>query len=223
MKSSALVVICYLGVTGSAVAADMSDVVAELLKQQNKVALMSVEATKLENQNAELVRRAATVKKEEKRITTEQQRFVAENAANETKKAEAIQSGCRPGQSTTDLALARRCNELAKIINDKTNELQARGETLLANNAQVQRQREQLSKDTLSWTGNKKRLNAAMADLNNRISALKNYINAHCSSLPTNATEEEVKLKCGNVQFDGAAPTLPPCETIECREAEGRY
>jgi chromosome segregation ATPase len=56
------------------------------------------------------------------------------------------------------------------------------------------------------------------AQARQRISALTARLQSMCRSIPTSTNLEEIKLKCGNVQFDGANPNLPPCDTERCRE-----
>lgn len=65
-----------------------------------------------------------------------------------------------------------------------------------------------------------------------RIKKLKNYLSwltsadnkmlasmrQRCAALGSAPTIEEVKLHCGNVQFDNARYNLPPCTTKRCRQ-----
>lgn len=51
------------------------------------------------------------------------------------------------------------------------------------------------------------------------IRALKTAIMSQCKRVLTSARPEELKLKCGNVQFDNANPNLPPCTTEACIKA----
>jgi chromosome segregation ATPase len=57
-----------------------------------------------------------------------------------------------------------------------------------------------------------------LAQARERMAALTARLQAMCRSVPTSANLEEIKLKCGNVDFDGANPNLPPCDTERCRE-----
>jgi hypothetical protein len=50
------------------------------------------------------------------------------------------------------------------------------------------------------------------------IRSLKQAIMSQCTSL-LSASPEELKLKCGNVQFDGSRSNLPPCPTDACLRA----
>jgi DNA repair exonuclease SbcCD ATPase subunit len=57
-----------------------------------------------------------------------------------------------------------------------------------------------------------------LAQARQRIAALTARLQGMCRSMPTSTSLEEIKLKCGNVDFDGANPNLPPCDTERCRE-----
>jgi uncharacterized protein YhaN len=218
-----LIVTVLAKTIGFAGTVDLKDMITELMQQQKQMDRMTVKSADLDKQKATLSAKDTTIKKSEKDVQAKRQEWIMDNNANEAKKAEAIQSGCRPGQTTTDTALAARCNQLAAQINNTTDRLQTRGERIVAQNTQNTKDREQLTKDTLAWAASKKHVNAVIDDLNARIAGLKQFLSAHCTSIPANATDEEIKHNCGNVQFDGAAPNLPACQTEECRQYEKMY
>ena len=57
-----------------------------------------------------------------------------------------------------------------------------------------------------------------LARARQRIATLTGRLQAICSrGIPTNTSLEEIKVKCGNVQFDGAK-NYPPCDTEACKE-----
>jgi hypothetical protein len=62
---------------------------------------------------------------------------------------------------------------------------------------------------------------AGMTKLQNYLSWLRASEKAlvkDCQNVPDNATIEELKHRCGNVQFDGARVDLPACETERCKD-----
>jgi len=201
----------------------LTNMVTELLHQQSQLATMTAELQKNEKEKAGLVNRDIALKKDEQKQERTLQTLRDENTTNEAKKTAVLQGGCRPGQRSTDLALVDRCNTLIGEVNAKTTELERRARQVLNDQKQAKVSRQQLSNDTLANFANRKRLNAAVEDLNARIAALKSYLAAHCSSIPSSASLEEVKNRCGNTQFDGSAPNLPPCQTEECRRYAGSY
>jgi hypothetical protein len=52
-----------------------------------------------------------------------------------------------------------------------------------------------------------------LTDANNKISTT---LHQECAGLQSNPTMEELKLRCGNIQFDNARVNLPPCTTERC-------
>lgn len=65
---------------------------------------------------------------------------------------------------------------------------------------------------------------AAVAKLQNYLSwltaadsKLSTSLAKSCKNMSSNATLEELKHRCGNIQFDAASVGLPPCETERCQ------
>ena len=50
------------------------------------------------------------------------------------------------------------------------------------------------------------------------IARMKVRLAGQCAKVTAHASLEEMKLKCGNVQFDAASPDLPECTTERCRQ-----
>lgn len=208
------------GTIGFADTIDFKDIITELMQQQKQLTKMTVESTNLDKEKIKLDAKDTQLKGAERKFQVKRQEWIMENGANESKRTEALRLGCQPGKISTDLALVERCNELFRQINNKIAELKPRGERLLAQGRQNGIDREQLSNDTVAWARNRKRVTAVIEDLNARIKGLRDFLSSHCQSIPASATDEEIKDKCGNLQFDGAAPNLPPCQTAECKEYE---
>lgn len=105
----------------------------------------------------------------------------------------------------------------------KLRQMEADAERMKADYASLQNQHRQHRNDlTLAQTRSQK-LRNYLSQLEVRLNALDRAIRASCPSASAKASDEEIKLKCGNVQFDRAREDLPPCETDKCREWERRY
>jgi len=133
---------------------------------------------------------------------------------------EAHDAACaRGGLSAGEYA---RCQSTLVSINERTDRVNATIESYVAQFRAQRALAQQLANDhTL-----------AMA----RIEKLKNYLSwltaadgklsmalaKSCKNMPGNATIEELKHRCGNIQFDAARADLPACETERC-EAWVRY
>lgn len=213
-----LMVVC--SALASADTVDLKALLEEKLQQQNKLAEMTVEQKNLDTDKQKLDGQATKNQKLERELKERTTEWMMDNRANEDRKQAALSSGCRPGQKTTDLALARRCNEAAAKINSETDRLQATGEKILADRKRLENDKDQLSKDTAAWSLRKKHTTDVIDDLNRRIADITQYLSGHCKSVPSDAKDEAIKHGCGNVQFDGAAPSLRPCQTDECKAAE---
>lgn len=213
-----LMIVCFIPLSADTV--DLKALLEEKLQQQKKLAEMTVEQKNIDADKQKLDAQAAQNQKLEKELKDRTNEWMMDNNTNEGRKQAALSSGCRPGEKTTDLALARRCNELAAKINTETDRLQAAGEKILAGRKKLENDKEQLSKDTVAWSLRKKHNSDVIDDLNRRIADITQYLSGHCKSVPPEAKDEAIKHSCGNVQFDGAAPGLRPCQTDECKAAE---
>jgi uncharacterized phage infection (PIP) family protein YhgE len=90
-------------------------------------------------------------------------------------------------------------------------------------NAGLKARRDQLSQDTLDWAASKKKYYADRDDLGARFNTLRDKLNqvanrySNCTkefiNNPKN-TDELIKHKCGNIQFDGADFTLKQLRDI---------
>src|SRR5438105_2630751 len=89
---------------------DLKDMITELMQQQKQMERMTVESANLDKQKAALDAKDTKIKTSERDLQRKKQEWGMDNNANEARKAKAIQSGCRPGETTTDTALAARCN-----------------------------------------------------------------------------------------------------------------
>jgi chromosome segregation ATPase len=55
------------------------------------------------------------------------------------------------------------------------------------------------------------------------VARLKADLAGQCTGITPASSLEEMKNKCGNVQFDGTSATLPPCTTDRCREYDAMH
>jgi hypothetical protein len=74
--------------------------------------------------------------------------------------------------------------------------------------------RENLNKAVLEWTAKQKRLNNDFEVLRAKNENLRQRFVGTCQQMlrDPNTRDEALKLGCGNVQFDGANPNLPPLQ-----------
>jgi hypothetical protein len=221
MVAMGLAIICCAPLSADTV--DLKVLIEEKLQQQKKLADMTVEQKSLDADKQKLDAQAARNQKLERELKDRSTEWSMSNNENEARKQAALNSGCRPGQKTTDIALARRCNEAAAKINAETDRLQASGEKILADRKKLENDKEQLSKDTVAWSLKKKHNSDVIDDLNRRIADITQYLSGHCKSVPSEAKDEAIKHGCGNVQFDGERPKLDPCQTDECKAAEALF
>lgn len=213
-----LMIACFAPLYADTV--DLKALLEEKLQQQKKLAEMTVEQKNIDADKQKLDAQAAQNQKLDRQLKERSTEWMMDNNTNEGRKQDALNSGCRPGQKTTDIALAQRCNALAEKINKETDRLQASGERILADRKKLENDKEQLSKDTVAWSIRKNHNNDVINDLSARIAGITQYLSGHCKSVPTEAKDEAIKHGCGNVQFDGADPGLKPCQTDECKKAE---
>ncbi|GMQ94984.1 MAG: hypothetical protein BMS9Abin13_094 [Patescibacteria group bacterium] len=66
---------------------------------------------------------------------------------------------------------------------------------------------------TLTKSGIQKKVNYK-SRLEARLQSLRKRIIDACRNVPAGASDEEIKLKCGNVQFDGANSNLPSGDNL---------
>jgi len=182
---------------------------------------MKVEEKQIDARKARLDQEAARLPKEEAALHQMHAKFEAEQRAIDTGiKKTYFDMGCRPNQSTTDIPFAQRCNAMADQVNARQEELNSRVQGGINRVKKMQADRQKLSNDTLKWAEDVKRIRARIADTEQLLAALNARFNGACPLDIRKATIEEIKLKCGNVQFDGARANLPPCPTQRCREFE---
>lgn len=204
-------------------AVDMKLLVSELIAQQKELGLMEHEAKEAKQEEAAIVAEDKQLKRDEQRIQREATEWQMDNSANEDRMRNWSGMGCVAGKRSTDIALVNRCNALAGEISASTTTLQARGEQLIAQKKQNESARTAISRKTLENAKRQNAANAAINDLTRRINAIRAFLSGHCTSVPTTASDEAVKHGCGNIQFDGAAPTLPPCETEACKKYDAMH
>lgn len=147
------------------------------------------------------------------------------NAANARLKDEAAQyeravsaHNARCAGSFTDEAYVRACNNRKADLDAWKAALNGR---ISSNNNAADALRKEQSAGSTGYMQIKEsynRNNEALRNAERKIAVISAKLQSlrkgtgqqACLGLPSTATDEEVKLKCGNVQFDGANPNLPP-------------
>ncbi len=128
--------------------------------------------------------------------------------------------GCKGGVRSTDTLFVTKCNAEIDKMNEWHDRLKERKSQLDVVQAETQQRRATLSEEVTKWSLNVKASNALRNDLDARrkviqarLDEIKKMVDT-CKEMlrRTNprVSDEELKLRCGNEQFDGADPKLPP-------------
>ncbi len=128
--------------------------------------------------------------------------------------------GCIPGTTSTDIPFVNACNaEIAKL-NAWDARLASRAEAVKLTAEITVKERDALNNKVLTWAQSVKANNAELDDLGAQIQNIQVRLKevqkmvTVCNNLQRKihprVKDEELKLKCGNVQFDNADPNLPP-------------
>jgi cell division protein ZapA (FtsZ GTPase activity inhibitor) len=126
---------------------------------------------------------------------------------------------------TTSQAVVARCNGEVGPLNAWADRVNHKREDIHRRAAELDKKRDSIVarlnvlKGELEQLADQKRASTQrLEQARNRIAALTSRLSAMCTSIPTGSSIEEIKLKCGNVDFDGARSTLAPCDTDKCKE-----
>jgi chromosome segregation ATPase len=115
------------------------------------------------------------------------------------------------GESTQLNAWGARINAAKAVLDRRTGELNKKRDSIVAR-AKV------LETEIAKFEAQKQDSLNKMEQARKRIAALTARLGGMCTSIPATTNLEEIKLKCGNVNFDGSDPKLLPCDTEKCRE-----
>jgi chromosome segregation ATPase len=131
-------------------------------------------------------------------------------------------AGC--GGSLSNAAAARCNGEVEQLnawstrINGKKEDLDKRGRELDKARDSILARAKVLESELAQLEARKTESMQKLEQARKRISALTSRFGTLCAGIPTSSSMEEVKLKCGNVDFDGSRSTLPACDTEKCKE-----
>ena len=111
-------------------------------------------------------------------------------------------------------AEAARLNAWRDRLEAQYNRIEDRRKTLIEKSNGLKQARENLNKAVLEWTAKQKRLNNDFEVLRAKNENLRQRFVGTCQQMlrDPNTRDEALKLGCGNVQFDGANPNLPPLQ-----------
>lgn len=111
-------------------------------------------------------------------------------------------------------AEAARLNAWRDRLEAQYNKIKDRRKTLIEKSNGLKQARENLNKAVLEWTAKQKRLNNDFEVLRAKNENLRQRFVGTCQQMlrDPNTKDEALKLGCGNVQFDGANPNLPPLQ-----------
>lgn len=202
------------------IAAALAGVAKEYADTDKLLGKMKIEEKQLQQTKTRLDQETKRLQKEEadlRRLGT--QIDLDQKALDTGLKQTWLSQGCREGRVTTDIPLANQCNAMADQINTRQLEINARAKNGIERANKFPKDQQKLSADTLKWAEDTKRVQARVADLDSLLGALKARFDG-CPLDVRKARIEEIKLKCGSVQFDGARANLPPCTTAACMRLE---
>jgi len=126
----------------------------------------------------------------------------------------------------------RTCKALQETLQGKKNTLEVEKKRLEGEATQASKRHNELlplvqesRNDLVLNRARQQKLRNWVSQLDARILAVKQLIISQCTSVPANASYEEIKHKCGNIQIDGARfrQVVPPCETERCKEFDRRF
>ena len=203
------------------IAAAIAGVAAEMQNARGELNKMKTEENELAKKKIALDKETTRLAQEQKNLPREATQFELDQKNADNYNASIIAMGCRPGEQGP-AELADKCNPLIANFNRMQGELNIRGPKLLARGKQHPIDRQKLTDDTASWALDIRRVRLAIQDLETKIGALQSR-DAVCPGLSPRPSREEIKLKCGNVQFDGARLNLPPCQTTACIQFDSLF
>ena len=112
-------------------------------------------------------------------------------------------------------------------LNDTANTEKTRDEPLLQKleqkHQQLTVQLQDASNEAVLAKARVQKLVNYESQLQAAIARMKAQLTGHCSKVTAYSSMEEMKAKCGNVQFDAAASDLPTCTTDLCRQYDARH
>lgn len=191
-----------------------------------KMELKQDEARKNKKEEKRITEADALLKKDEREAPTienvQRETKVWENEKDQFNKywQETINLGCpKEGGESTNIPLVNMCNQRVTKINPWRQNLESRRNVLEGRwnivNDLINR-RMAITHDTMANFEEKKRINGEFEDLQITLREVYVKMEGLCRQLlrDPKAKMEELKHKCGNVQFDNANPNLPSLEDV---------
>jgi hypothetical protein len=107
-------------------------------------------------------------------------------------------------------------------LNRAANAEQAAAEQLMHQATQVAEKVQAASNDIVLANAQVQKFVNYESQLQAAITRMKAKLAGQCSNVSAYSSLEEMKLKCGNVQFDGAPSDLPACTTERCLQYDSQ-
>lgn len=137
-------------------------------------------------------------------------------------KKDAFNAACTTHPMPLNSAEYANCQRRQAQLTQTQRDYEAENARLLSEHKSLKAQYESLTQQGLLHQVQIQKLRNWKSQVEPGMLALKTAIMTQCKGLLQNASPEELKLKCGNVQFDNANPNLPPCTTDACIKARIR-
>ena len=184
---------------------------AELAGNAGEMKAAQEEKPQEDLEDQKIIKDDAALKKYEK----DRDAYRGELAAWDARHARYNAAGCSGKQATHEQFV--NCQNMYNADQPYFNHVQASLQTLNTEKLTVQT-REQLNQRTLDNTAKRKATNYKIDvllpqkrdEILKKLAALQTSVETCKKTLSSRATAEEIKLKCGNVQFDGARSSLNP-------------
>ena len=139
--------------------------------------------------------------------------------ADWTQKKAAFNSACTTHDMVIGGAEWSNCQRWRQQAEQEHDAGQAEENQLAAQAHGLEVQYQQLQSDQTLTAAKMQKLRNYISQVQSGIRTLEVSVMGQCKNLLQTAGPEELKVKCGNVQFDGANGNLPLCKTEDCLRA----
>ena len=204
---------------GDAVTEEADRLTAELKDTLQKMSSVEDTAKALEQEDRRLKDTDDLLKGAAANLHKQMTELQMRGSAWDQKRQQHLDSGCpAEGGSSTDDALVERCNRETSQLNPERDQILDRAQTLKEMATGLAQRRQDLTDGTVAWAQKKKANDAAREDLTQariRIEARLLELQKQAGSCQRllkgrGVSCERLKHLCGNIQFDGSDPNLPP-------------
>jgi chromosome segregation ATPase len=209
-------VVIFILVSSGPIWAQNTDILQEIEKVQSEIAgLTDHELPKAEVDLNKLRKTQRDHEAEHTRLNTEYD-SIQEDFAQRVAAFKAACSGPMPEGAEYSNCLSRKQNLESykeRTLDPKLMQMEKHADELT-------RQFLSTNNDIVVGQAKIQKLTNYKSQIESRLSDLRRSLANQCSGVSANASLEELKHKCGNIQFDNPRTDLPPCTTAKCKKAD---